>query len=364
MFKQKFNWLVNLVMLPTAIWVSATGIVAELFDINDFVLHKYPAFGLAVLLAIHFFLRLTQWLSGTRRLFTVRSTHPFKSPSPATAPPVPARVTRRNVLIWLGSAMGGFLIGNFLAPTRRANLPTDEDIGVVYHHWSKPGNVSLISAVIDWGTQPPVFKEYPGVAKIPLPPIVRRDSMAIEQAIAQRRSVRDYADRALQLDELNRLLHYTTGINDSRWGSGLRSTPSSGALYPVETYLVIHAVEGVARGIYHYNVRDHALEQMRAGDFRQSITDAALGQEFFGKAGVVFVLTGVFQRARWKYQDRAYRYTMLEAGHIGQNIYLVATALGLGACAVGAFWDNEVNQLIQVDGKQEATLYLLTVGRM
>lgn len=363
MVKQKFNWFVNLVMLPAAIWVSATGVVAELFDINDFVLHKYPAFGLAVLLAIHFFLRLTQWLSGTRRLFTLRTAHQASSTAPAKISAMPASVTRRNVLIWLGSAIAGFFTGNFLAPTRQASLPTDEDIGVVYHHWSKPGNVSLISAAIDWGTQPPLFKEYFDVPKIALPVVTPRSAISVEQAILQRRSVRDYAGE-LTLDELNRLLFFSTGINDTRWGSGLRSTPSSGAQYPVETYLVINAVEGVARGIYHYNIRDHALEQMRAGDFRQSITDAALGQEFFGKAGAVFVLTGIFQRARWRYQDRTYRYVMLEAGHIGQNIYLEAVAQGLGACAVGAFWDDDVNRLIQVDGKQEATLYLLTVGRM
>jgi len=360
MLKQRFNWLVNLVMLPTAIWVAATGLIAELFDINDFVLHKYPAFGLAVLLAIHIWLRLTQWLSGTRRLFQF---HPTATRQPVTATaPAPASITRRNVLLWLGSALGGFLVGNFLAPTRRTTLPTDEDIGVVYHHWSKPGNVSLISTVIDWGTQPPLFKEYADAPKITLPSVTPRDGMSVEQAIVRRRSIRDYAGE-LTLDELNRLLFYSTGINDLRWGSGLRAAPSAGAQYPIETYLVVNHVTDLAQGIYHYNVRDHALEQIRVGDFRQTITDAALGQEFFGKAGVVFALTGIFQRARWRYQDRTYRYVMLEAGHIGQNIYLEAVAQGLGACAVGAFWDDEVNRLLGVDGKTEAALYLLTVGR-
>jgi SagB-type dehydrogenase family enzyme len=364
MLKQRFNWLVNLVMLPTAIWVAATGIIAELFDINDFVLHKYPAFGLAVLLAIHFLLRLPQWLSGTWRLLTGWRPRPAGSTAPPVkAAAIPADLTRRNVLLWLGSALGGFLVGNFLAPTRRTTLPTDEDIGVVYHHWSKPGNVSLISTVIDWGTQPPLFKEYADAPKITLPSVTPRDGMSVEQAIVRRRSVRDYVGE-LTLDELNRLLFYSTGINDLRWGSGLRAAPSSGAQYPIETYLVVNYVAGLAQGIYHYNVRDHALEQIRVGDFRQTITDAALGQEFFGKAGVVFALTGIFQRARWRYQDRTYRYVMLEAGHIGQNIYLEAVAQGLGACAVGAFWDDEVNRLLGVDGKTEATLYLLTVGAM
>ncbi len=361
MLKQRFNWLVNLVMLPTAIWVAATGIIAELFDINDFVLHKYPAFVLAGLLAIHFLLRLQPWFTGTRRLFSFSSRN-TTTPQPKPSAAVSASITRRNVLIWLVSAIGGFLAGNFLAPTRRANLPTDEDIGVVYHHWSKPGNVSLISTMIDWGTQPPLFKEYADAPKITLPSVPPRDGMSVEQAIVRRRSVRDYVGE-LTLEELNRLLFYSTGINDLRWGSGLRAAPSAGAQYPIETYLIVNYVAGLAQGIYHYNIRAHALEQIRVGDFRQTIADAALGQEFFAKAGVVIALTGIFQRARWRYQDRTYRYVMLEAGHIGQNIYLEAVAQGLGACAVGAFWDNDVNRLLGVDGKTEAALYLLTVGR-
>jgi len=363
MLKQRFNWLVNLVVLPTAIWVTVTGIIAELFDINDFILHKYPAFGLAVLLAIHFWLHLPQWLGGTRRLLTGWRSRSAGAIAPSRkAATTPADFTRRNVLIWLGSALGGLLVGNFLAPTRRTHLPTDEDIGVVYHHWSKPGNVSLISTVIEWGTQPPLFKEYADAPKIPLPVVTPRDGMSVEQAIVQRRSVRDYVGE-LTLDELNRLLFYSTGINDRRWGSGLRAAPSAGAQYPIETYLVVNYVAGLAQGIYHYNIRDHTLELIRVGDFRQAITDAALGQEFFSKAGVVFALTGIFQRTRWRYRDRTYRYVMLEAGHIGQNIYLSAVAQGLGACAVGAFWDDDVNRLLGVDGKVEATLYLLTVGR-
>lgn len=361
MFKQKFNWFVNLAMLPTAIWVAATGVVAELFDINDFVLHKYPAFVLAGLLAIHILLRLTPWINGTRRLFSFQLSRAMPAPLRTDAP-TPVNITRRNVLVWLGSAVGGFIAGNFLAPTRWSTLPTNEDIGDVYHRWSKPGNVSLISTALNWGTQPPLFKEYPSAERIALPSITRRDGMSVEQAIARRRSVRDYAGN-LSLDELGRLLYYSVGITDTQWGSGLRAAPSSGAQYPIETYLVVNYVTDLAQGVYHYNVREHALNRLQTGDFRQAITDHALGQEFFAKAGVVFALTGIFQRARWRYQDRTYRYVMLEAGHIGQNIYLMAVAQGLGACAVGAFWDDEINRLLGVDGTHEAVLYLLTVGR-
>ncbi|MBI5033844.1 MAG: SagB/ThcOx family dehydrogenase [Chloroflexi bacterium] len=363
MVKQRFNWSLNLLMLPLATWVTVTGIIAELFDINDFVLHKYPGYVLAVALGVHFLLKLKPWLQGTRRLFSFPFRHAaMLQQSKTQTLPTSEGITRRNILVWLGSAVGGFIAGNFLAPTRFTSLPTDEDIGVVYHHWSKPGNVSLLSSAINWGTQPAIFKDYPESKKIALAKLVPRDGMSVEQAIGTRRSVREYAQRPLTQDEVNRLMYYTNGITDTRWGSGLRASPSSGALYPVEMYLFVHAVEGVPQGIYHYNVRDHALEQMQAGDFRKPIADAALGQEFFGEAGIVVALTGIFQRARFKYQDRTYRYVMLEAGHLGQNIYLMAMNLGLGACAVGAFWDDDVNRLLGVDGKQEAVLYLLTVG--
>lgn len=365
MFEQKFNGLVNLLMLPLAIWVAATGVIAELFDINDFVLHKYPAFALAMLIGIHFILRLTQWISGSRRLFSFQSPRPLASRQPkVTSPITPAGVTRRNVLIWLGSAVGGFIAGNFLAPTRWTALPTDDDIGEVYHQWSKPGNVSFVRTALNWGAQPPLFKEYADAEKLTLPPIVRHAGISLEQAMARRRSVRDYTDVPLGIAELGRLLHYSTGINDTRWGSGLRSAPSAGAQYPIETYLVVHNVTALTPGIYHYRVRDHGLDRLRAGDFRQPIIDAALGQEFFGKANVVFVLSAISQRTRWRYQERSYRYVMLEAGHIGQNIYLTVAGMGLGACAVGAFWDDDVNRLIQVDGKHEAVVYLLTVGHV
>lgn len=121
---------------------------------------------------------------------------------------------------------------------------------------------------------------------------------------------------------------------------------------------------GLDPGLYHYAVADHTLEQIRTGDLRAELVRAGIGQEMLGTAQVCFILTAVFGRTRWRYRERAYRYILLEAGHIGQNIYLAATGLGLGASAVGAFLDDAVNRLLGVDGEEEATLYLLSVGRI
>jgi SagB-type dehydrogenase family enzyme len=145
-------------------------------------------------------------------------------------------------------------------------------------------------------------------------------------------------------------------------GSARRAAPSSGALYPIEVYAVVHRVDGLPPGVYHYAVREHALEQLRTGDFRAAVVEQAIAQEFLGECGVVLFLTNILQRMRPRYQDRSYRYGLLEAGHLGENVYLAATAMGLGACGVGAFMDDAINDMLGVDGVEEAAVYMLAVG--
>ena len=134
----------------------------------------------------------------------------------------------------------------------------------------------------------------------------------------------------MTLDELARLLFLTGGITAGLHGNARRAAPSSGALYPIELYPVVHNVEGIEPGVYHYAYREHALEQVRAGDFRAPVVEQGIAQEFLGECGVVLFVTMILQRMRPKYQDRSYRYGLLEAGHVGENAYLAATALGFG----------------------------------
>jgi SagB-type dehydrogenase family enzyme len=158
------------------------------------------------------------------------------------------------------------------------------------------------------------------------------------------------------------LLWATQGITAAAGNFLLRASPSAGALYPVETYLAVHRVEGVEPGIWHFQVPGASLELIQAGDYRRELVAAGLDQDFLGTAAAVFLWTGVLDRARWKYRERAIRYLFLDAGHICQNLMLAATALGLGVCPVGAFFDDEVEALVQVDGVQEVALYLASVG--
>jgi SagB-type dehydrogenase family enzyme len=209
----------------------------------------------------------------------------------------------------------------------------------------------------------PLYKEYPDAAsRLSLDPEAGRRGADLWQCLAKRRSQRDYRDRPLIQAELAALLWATQGITGGMGGYQFRASPSAGALYPVETYLAVHRVEGVAPGIWHFQVPDFALELLAAGDFRQPLAAAGLSQSFLSEAGAVFIWTGVLNRARWKYRERAVRYLFLDAGHICQNLMLAATALGLGVCPVGAFFDEEVENLVGVDQKEEVALYLASVG--
>jgi SagB-type dehydrogenase family enzyme len=209
----------------------------------------------------------------------------------------------------------------------------------------------------------PVYKEYPQTAKkLSLKPRAEARGADLWQSLARRRSERRYGKRPLAREELAALLWATQGITAKAGSFLLRAAPSAGALYPVETYLAVHRVEEVDPGIWHYQVPGAELELIAAGDCRRELVAAGLGQDFLGTAAAVFIWTGVLNRARWKYRERAIRYLFLDAGHICQNLMLAATALGLGVCPVGAFFDEEVEALVQVDGVEEVALYLASVG--
>jgi SagB-type dehydrogenase family enzyme len=183
--------------------------------------------------------------------------------------------------------------------------------------------------------------------------------MSVAQALRQRRSLREYADRPITGEELAWILSAAAAITAP---DGLRTAPSAGALYPIETYVAAARVEGVAPGLYHLDVRAQNLEPMRSGSVSEGLAVAGLGQNALRTAPVVLVLTGLFQRTRWKYHQRHYRYVCWEGDHITQNVYLAAEAAGLGACVIGAFLDGEINDLLRLDGRREAALGLLAIG--
>jgi SagB-type dehydrogenase family enzyme len=185
----------------------------------------------------------------------------------------------------------------------------------------------------------------------------------IWEIIKNRRSVRNFAGRPVSNVELSNLLWSAQGITARQRNFGFRAAPSAGALYPMETYLVVNRVQGLEPGIYHYEIESHSLARLKKGDFRDAVTRAALDQETMGAADIVFIWSAIFAKSKWKYRERAYRYIYIEAGHIAQNLALAATALGLGSCPVGAFIDDEMNNMLGLDGINESVIYTNALGR-
>lgn len=213
-----------------------------------------------------------------------------------------------------------------------------------------------------WDAKPALYKEYPEAQKIELPSFDPNQPMSLDRTLKQRKSIRDFQQQPISKDQLSYLLWASTGIQRIEDGYEFRTTPSAGALYPIETYVVVNDVRKLEAGVYHYFVRTHQLEQLKQGELRQEIATAALGQEMCARAAAVFVWSAIFERCKWKYGQRAYRYIYLDAGHIAENLALAAVSLNLGSCEIGALYDNQVNAILGIDGTEESVLCMAAVG--
>jgi SagB-type dehydrogenase family enzyme len=186
-------------------------------------------------------------------------------------------------------------------------------------------------------------------------------SISVEEALARRRSIREYVDEPLTIDQVMQLLWAAQGITNAQYG--FRTAPSAGGTYPLEIYLVTKpsGVVGVEPGIYRYEPRSHMLINVIRGDFSGQLMAAALGQEWVGAAPINFVITTVFERTTAKYGERGIRYAWQETGHAAQNIYLQAVALGLGNVVIGGFHDAEVQRILRLSDFEKPA-YVIPVG--
>jgi SagB-type dehydrogenase family enzyme len=214
--------------------------------------------------------------------------------------------------------------------------------------------VLVLALVAGCGSQAPEPAETlePEVEFIELPSPTASGPMSIEEALASRRSVREFSPERLAPETLSQLLWAAQGVTSS---GGKRTAPSAGALYPLELYVADH------NGVHRYLPDDHALERLSDKDVRPALEDAALGQEAVGDATAVFVITAVEARTEVKYGGRAERYVKLEAGHAAQNLLLQAVALDLGAVPIGAFGDREIQRILDLPAGEEP-FYLIPVG--
>lgn len=213
------------------------------------------------------------------------------------------------------------------------------------------------------------FKQYPDAPRIELP-ASGLGPMTLAEAVRRRRSqLGGFTGEPISLDELAAILRFAGGAvcsiparsePDRIW---YRTAPSAGGLYPIEIYPIVLRADGVAEAVYHYDVRGHALECIRGGPIRDDLLAATPYAELCGSSAVVFALAGVIARSVAKYLFRGYRFASYDAGAMLTNLYLAATARGLGTCALGGFFDDRIARLLRLDDPDEQPLMLFTVGR-
>ncbi len=244
---------------------------------------------------------------------------------------------------------------------------TLEPVGMI-HRYIKNESESLPWEVDETTTvDAAMVKPYPGQPVTALPREFAPMADPLDRVMRARASRRDYGDTPISLRDLSTLLHYSYGLRKyvtaySTRDFPVRWSPSAGGLQSVELYLIVNRVEGVDQGLHHYNPIDHSLELLNRGNMRRAIVNCCMFQDFLQSAGVVVVLTSILERLVWKYGPRGYRHAHLDAGFVGQNLYLVTTALRMRTCAVAGFREDAVNALLDIDGRNEFAVLPFPIG--
>jgi SagB-type dehydrogenase family enzyme len=274
--------------------------------------------------------------------------------------PVPAR---RQTARWLELVYGG--------------APDLHDPAESYHEASKVSPTQIgrqVAGAARLETTPDLqLSMTRAVRRLPLPqrelPPPRRPELPLWRAIADRRSCRRFADEPIDAGDLAGLLGAAYGVThsleteDGRRALPLRAVPSGGALYPLELYVAALHVDGLDPGLYHFDPLRPALAVVGNSVTAHDVAALSTYPEIVAGCAAVLFVAAVFGRTRFKYGVRGYRFALLEAGHVGQNILLTATALGLGAVPLGGYYDRLTDQFLGLDGVNESTLYTFAVGK-
>jgi len=216
--------------------------------------------------------------------------------------------------------------------------------------------------------QPSIYKSYPRRPKVNLSRKSSREA-PLFGALRSRHSMREFSGKPISFNELSRLAYYTWGrisyYETREFGKLLHKTsPSAGARHPIETYAIVNNVKSIEPGIYHYSVKNHSLELLKAGDFRERCVELTAGHAWTKNASALFIMTAVVARTAWKYRaPRVYRAFLLDAGHLSQSFLLVATALGLGGFCLGTICDKLIEKELDLDGISETVLFVVGVGQ-
>lgn len=206
------------------------------------------------------------------------------------------------------------------------------------------------------------YKSYPRLPVHPLPRPTFAGNLSLRQALLRRRSSRTF-EHAVTLQTISTMLYFSAGLRDPRHPSGAnRFYPSAGARYPLEVYLAAWDVAGLTPGLYHYYVKQHALEALLRTDVIAKDVAACFVPDWVQDGKCAIFLTAVFHRTQMKYSDRGYRHMLLEAGHLSQNLALLATATGVSCCSCGGYVDDAVSALLDIDGTEEAVISATILG--
>lgn len=214
----------------------------------------------------------------------------------------------------------------------------------------------------EWKTT--LYKNYGTLRQLHLP--LEGKDLPFFELVRNRKSDRDFTDVGLTKNELSLLLKYSCGEigGATDGGDTRRAQPSGGARFPIEAYvLVFRPSADLSAGLYHYNVQKHTLDVLSERNFSSIDISKFFTYPWVQDASAALVLTGTFHRSQAKYGERGYRFVLLEAGHIGQNVYLAAASLGLKSAALGGTRDEPLERLLQIDGVQESVVYTLVLGK-
>jgi SagB-type dehydrogenase family enzyme len=186
----------------------------------------------------------------------------------------------------------------------------------------------------------------------------------LRSLIENRTSIRNYANASTSLQDLSYLLWCTQGVKEVVGAQAtLRTVPSAGARHAIETYLLVNRVQELPPGLYHYRALEHQLHELTLFEgIADQVQEACLKQRHITGSAVTFIWSATVYRMTWRYGERGYRYLFLDAGHVCQNLYLAAESIGYGVCAIAAFDDDRMNELLHLNGKDEFVLYLATCG--
>lgn len=218
--------------------------------------------------------------------------------------------------------------------------------------------------------QPPLEKPFEKTAKLYdlIPPNeISLGDMSLREVIKKRRSRRKFKNIPLTIEELSFLLWATQGIKEiTKDGyATFRTVPSAGARHPLETYLAVHNVEGLPKALYRYLPIEHKLLFIKeVENLSEKIIEACLGQRFTGECAVTFIWTTIPYRTEWRYSTVSHKVILLDAGHVCQNLYLASEAINCGTCAIGAYDQQKIDELVGINGYNELTVYIAPVGKV